>query len=229
MADKFKHKKIITIDGQEAMLVDTRDYVSDLKFNKQEEKDLDEHCNNGSWKVDSLETPLQHHQWNVGRLFNEVTKHLPEGYLILPVRTGHSFWIQDHVTKLESLFVRYEVNDMTTNESIFSGVARGLELQSKALKRSKKLKPRTRRWISTAGGLSVQFVDGGYIDVGVNSFHDAVPCLVMCSEYIFSRTATLGAGGGDLEKGAAVLDYIHEQFRKEGEQYLEKEDRSNND
>ena len=215
-------KPIITDDGQRGRIVNRDEYVSKEKYSKEEIRELDSLTNDGAFKSEGkARTPLQQHQQNVYDVFNYTNALLPENYNLLPLKLGQSFWVQDHVNKLESLYVRHEVNDMRTKESLFASVAKGFELQSKALQSPKKRKIKRRKWIKTQDGPAVEFTDGGACDIGVRNYYDSVPALIMNFEHIFSRISVLGAGKGNLLRGHEVLDYIHEQFRKEGEQYLE--------
>jgi len=222
MPKKSNHKPNISSDGQLGRTVIRDEYVSADKYSKEQVRELDSLANDGAYiSEDKERTPLQKHQQTVYDVFNSTNTMLPENYNLIPVKTGQSFWVQDHVNKLESLYVRHDINDMTTKESLFARVANGFELQSKALQSSKKRKINRRQWVQTEDGPAVEFTDGGVCDIGVQSYHDSVPALIMNWEYIYSRISVLGAGKGNLLRGLDVLDYIHEQFRKEGKQYLE--------
>ena len=215
-------KTYISSDGQMGRIYKRDEYVSKEKYSKEEIRELDSFTNNGAFTSEGKgETPLTKHQQNVYDVFNYTNTLLPETINLIPVKIGQSFWVQDHVNKLESLYVRHEVNDMTTKESLFGSIANGFDLQSKALQSSKKRKINRRKWIKTQDGPAVEFTNGGVCDIGVQEYYDSVPALIMNWEYIFSRISVLGAGKGNLLRGLDVLDYLHEQFRKEGKQYLE--------
>ena len=215
-------EKYIGDDGQVYHSHKRSEYITDKKYSKKEIKELNKQTNEGRWKVGRETNTLLEHKDALCELVTEVNKSLPEDYTLISRNDGASFWFMDNERNLESIFVRFETFDTTTGEGLYHSVAKGLELQSEALKK-KKVKSPKGKWVETTiHGPAIEFKDGGLVSVGVKENQDSVPAVLEFFEFVFARTAVLGAGLGNLDLGAEVLSYIHRQFILEGKQHLDR-------
>jgi hypothetical protein len=58
--------------------------------------------------------------------------------------------------------------------------------------------------------------DGGFVPLGGEEKADDVPARLSKNEFVFTADAVRGAGGGDIDKGAEIMENVMENLEKGG-------------
>ena len=59
--------------------------------------------------------------------------------------------------------------------------------------------------------------EGGFVPVGVKEKADDVPAMLSKNEFVFTADAVRNAGGGDIDKGAEVMENLMSNLEQGGE------------
>jgi len=58
--------------------------------------------------------------------------------------------------------------------------------------------------------------DGGFVPIGGKEKADDVPARLSKNEFVFTADAVRGAGGGDIDKGAEIMENVMENLENGG-------------
>ena len=58
--------------------------------------------------------------------------------------------------------------------------------------------------------------DGGFVPLGGEEKADDVPARLSKNEFVFTADAVRGAGGGDIDKGAEIMENVMENLEEGG-------------
>ena len=67
--------------------------------------------------------------------------------------------------------------------------------------------------------------DGGFVPIGEYEKKDDVPARLSVNEFVFTADAVRGAGGGDIDKGAEIMENVMKNL--EGGGQMSKESQGN--
>jgi hypothetical protein len=59
--------------------------------------------------------------------------------------------------------------------------------------------------------------DGGFVPIGGEEKADDVPARLSRNEFVFTADAVRGAGGGDIDKGAEIMENVMENLEQGGQ------------
>ena len=59
--------------------------------------------------------------------------------------------------------------------------------------------------------------DGGFVPIGGEEKADDVPARLSKNEFVFTADAVRGAGGGDIDKGAEIMENIMKNLEQGGQ------------
>ena len=89
--------------------------------------------------------------------------------------------------------------------------------------------PRTNRaegGLLDMGGMEKDYRnDGGFVPIGEYEKKDDVPARLSVNEFVFTADAVRGAGGGDIDKGAEIMENVMKNL--EGGGQMSKESQGN--
>ena len=57
---------------------------------------------------------------------------------------------------------------------------------------------------------------GGFVDLGAKEKADDVPARLSVNEFVMTADAVRGAGGGDIDKGAEIMENVMENLENGG-------------
>jgi len=78
-------------------------------------------------------------------------------------------------------------------------------------------KKRAEGGIMDLGGKEKDYRTGGFVDLGAEERADDVPARLSKNEFVFTADAVRNAGGGDIDKGAEVMDRMMTNLEQGGE------------
>jgi len=58
--------------------------------------------------------------------------------------------------------------------------------------------------------------EGGFVPIGKKEKADDVPARLSVNEFVFTADAVRGAGGGDIDKGAEIMENVMKNLEKGG-------------
>jgi hypothetical protein len=71
--------------------------------------------------------------------------------------------------------------------------------------------------IMDLGGMEKDYRNtGGFVDIGAKEKADDVPARLSVNEFVMTADAVRGAGGGDIDKGAEIMERVMENLEKGG-------------
>ena len=59
--------------------------------------------------------------------------------------------------------------------------------------------------------------DGGFVPIGEYEKKDDVPARLSKNEFVFTADAVRGAGGGDIDKGAEIMENVMKNLEQGGQ------------
>ena len=59
--------------------------------------------------------------------------------------------------------------------------------------------------------------DGGFVPIGGEEKADDVPARLSRNEFVFTADAVRGAGGGDIDKGAEIMENVMKNLEQGGQ------------
>jgi hypothetical protein len=66
------------------------------------------------------------------------------------------------------------------------------------------------------GGLEKDYREGGFVPIGAEERADDVPARLSKNEFVFTADAVRNAGGGDIDKGAEVMQNMMDNLEAGG-------------
>ena len=67
------------------------------------------------------------------------------------------------------------------------------------------------------GGMEKDYRNtGGFVDLGAKEKADDVPARLSVNEFVMTADAVRGAGGGDIDKGAEIMENVMKNLEKGG-------------
>ena len=66
------------------------------------------------------------------------------------------------------------------------------------------------------GGLEKDYREGGFVPIGAEERADDVPARLSKNEFVFTAEAVRNAGGGDIDKGAEVMQNMMDNLEAGG-------------
>jgi hypothetical protein len=67
------------------------------------------------------------------------------------------------------------------------------------------------------GGMEKDYrAEGGFVPIGAKEKADDVPARLSVNEFVFTADAVRGAGGGDIDKGAEIMENMMKNLEKGG-------------
>ena len=66
------------------------------------------------------------------------------------------------------------------------------------------------------GGLEKDYREGGFVPIGEEERADDVPARLSKNEFVFTADAVRNAGGGDIDKGAEVMENLMNNLEQGG-------------
>ncbi len=66
------------------------------------------------------------------------------------------------------------------------------------------------------GGLEKDYRTGGFVEIGKKEKADDVPARLSVNEFVFTADAVRNAGGGDVDKGAKVMENLMKNLEAGG-------------
>ena len=66
------------------------------------------------------------------------------------------------------------------------------------------------------GGLEKDYRTGGFVELGAEERADDVPARLSKNEFVFTADAVRNAGGGDIDKGAEVMQNMMDNLEAGG-------------
>ena len=71
--------------------------------------------------------------------------------------------------------------------------------------------------IMDLGGMEKDYREtGGFVDLGAKEKADDVPARLSVNEFVFTADAVRGAGGGDIDKGAEIMENVMKNLEEGG-------------
>ena len=71
--------------------------------------------------------------------------------------------------------------------------------------------------IMDMGGMEKDYRnEGGFVPIGKKEKADDVPARLSVNEFVFTADAVRGAGGGDIDKGAEIMENVMKNLEKGG-------------
>ena len=70
--------------------------------------------------------------------------------------------------------------------------------------------------IMDLGGMEKDYRTGGFVDLGAEERADDVPARLSKNEFVFTADAVRNAGGGDIDKGAEVMQNMMDNLEAGG-------------
>ena len=68
------------------------------------------------------------------------------------------------------------------------------------------------------GGMEKDYRNtGGFVDLGAKEKADDVPARLSVNEFVFTADAVRNAGGGDIDKGAEVMENVMKHLEQGGQ------------
>jgi len=68
------------------------------------------------------------------------------------------------------------------------------------------------------GGMEKDYrAEGGFVPIGGKEKADDVPARLSKNEFVFTADAVRGAGGGDIDKGAEIMENLMKSLESGGE------------
>ena len=73
--------------------------------------------------------------------------------------------------------------------------------------------------IMDLGGMEKDFREtGGFVDIGAEEKADDVPARLSVNEFVMTADAVRGAGDGDIDKGASVMENMMKELEEKGQE-----------
>ena len=67
------------------------------------------------------------------------------------------------------------------------------------------------------GGMEKDYRNtGGFVDIGAKEKADDVPARLSVNEFVMTADAVRGAGGGDIDKGAEIMERVMKNLEEGG-------------
>ena len=66
------------------------------------------------------------------------------------------------------------------------------------------------------GGIEKDYREGGFVPIGAEERADDVPARLSKNEFVFTADAVRNAGGGDIDKGAEVMQNMMDNLEAGG-------------
>ena len=67
------------------------------------------------------------------------------------------------------------------------------------------------------GGMEMDLRGGGFVPLGAKEKADDVPARLSKNEFVFTADAVRNAGGGDIDRGAEVMENLMNNLEQGGE------------
>ena len=74
----------------------------------------------------------------------------------------------------------------------------------------------SRRWYHGPWWLEKDYRTGGFVELGAEERADDVPARLSKNEFVFTADAVRNAGGGDIDKGAEVMQNMMDNLEAGG-------------